>query len=97
LKRASNPQAPLGAEDRLMAAIRNTPQQSNVVQLQPRAPNRNWLVGLPLAASLLLGIYLGSTTSFDDYLPDSVVVGASDTDASSGFDDVEKYADGELT
>lgn len=97
LKRASDPQATLGAEDRLMAAIRNTPQQPNVVQLQPRARNRSWLIGLPLAASLLLGIYLGSTSSFDDYLPDNIVVGTSDVDASSGFDDVEKYADGELT
>jgi hypothetical protein len=81
----------------LMSAIRKMPQQSNVVQLQPRERSRNWLIGLPLAASLLLGIYLGAGTSFDDYLPDSIVVGASEPDASSGFDDVEKYADGELT
>jgi hypothetical protein len=97
LKRASDPQIPQGAEARLMDAIRATQQQSNVVRFQPRSRSGNWLIGLPLAASLLLGIYLGTKDTFDSYLPDSITVGASDSDVSSGFDDVEKYADGELT
>jgi hypothetical protein len=101
LKRASDPAVPQGAEGRLMSVIRGTEQHSNVVHFQPRTQSRNWLIGLPLAASLLLGIYLGSGDAIDGYLPDSImgvtVAGATDADVSSGFDDVEEYADGELT
>ncbi len=97
LKRASDPEIPYGAETRLMDAIRATRQHTTVVQFQSRPRSRNWLVGLPLAASLLLGIYLGTRDTFDGYLPDSIIAGASDSDVSSGFEDVQKYADGELT
>jgi hypothetical protein len=101
LKRASDPAIPPGAEGRLMAAIRGTPQQSNLVQFKPRRPSRNWLVGLPLAASFLLGIYLGTKDVMDSYLPDGLigasVAGVADSDISTGFDDVEQYADGEVT
>lgn len=101
LKRATDPAIPHGAEDRLMAAIRVTEQKSNVVQLRQRPPASRWLVGLPLAASLLLGIYLGTKGTIDNYLPDSIlgtsIAGATDSDISSGLDDVENYTDGEVT
>jgi hypothetical protein len=101
LQRATDPAIPPGAEDRLMAAIRAAGQQPNVVQLRPRPGTSRWLVGLPLAASLLLGIYLGTRDTLDSYLPDSVIgstlAGGTDSDISSGLDDVENYSDGELT
>jgi hypothetical protein len=101
LKRASQPAIPEGAQERLMAVIRATEQQSNVVQLHRRTTFNRWAIGLPLAASLLLGIYLGTKDTFDGYLPDSVIgstlAGAADSDVSTGLDEVEDYSDGELT
>ena len=101
LKRATDPTIPQGAESRLMASIRATEQKSNVVQLRQRPPASRWLVGLPLAASLLLGIYLGIKGTIDSYLPDSIlgtsIAGATDADISSGLDDVENYTAGEVT
>ena len=101
LARATDPAIPQGAEDRLMAAIRATGQQSNVVQLRRHPTSSRWTIGLPLAASLLLGIYLGSKDTFDSYLPDSVIgstlASGTDSEISSGLDDVENYSDGELT
>jgi hypothetical protein len=101
LQRASQPDIPPGTQARLMDVIRATPQQSNVVELQPRRQLNRWAIALPLAASLLLGIYLGTNDTFDSYLPDGVtgstLAGATDSDISSGLDDVENYSDGELT
>ena len=101
LARATDPIIPAGAEDRLMATIRGTVQRPNVIALRPRPRLNRWAIGVPLAASLLLGIYLGTKESFDRYLPDSVMglslAGATDDDISSGLDDVETYSDGELT
>ena len=101
LKRATDPSVPEGAEARLMVAIRAAEQQSNIVPFQPRAGLQRWAVGLPLAASLALGIYVGSQGLLDNYFPDSVV-GAALTDTadpvpSSGLDDAESYEEGELT
>ena len=73
LKRATDPAVPEGAEARLMLAIQSAEQQLNVVQLQPRPRVQSWAVGLPLAASLALGIYLGSKDTFDNYIPDSII------------------------
>ncbi len=56
---ASSPPAPLGAEARLLkrlAAVETAPF--------PRAQNsgrKYWLAGLPLAASLALGLYIGAS------------------------------------
>jgi hypothetical protein len=101
LQRASQPIVPDGAEHRVMAAIRAGDEPSNVVQFRPRRSANRWAIGLPLAASLLLGIYLGTRDTLDSYLPDSVigatVAGATDSDVSSGLDDIENYSDGELT
>jgi hypothetical protein len=101
LQRASRADIPPGAEARLMDIIRATRQQSNIVGLHPRRHLNRWAIALPLAASLLLGIYLGTNDTIDSYLPDGVtgstLAGATDSDISSGLDDVENYSDGELT
>ena len=101
LKRATDPAIPEGAEARLMAAIRLAAPQSNVVKFPSRPKFQRWTIGVPLAASLALGIYLGSKDTLDTYLPDSIMGGTvadtSDLNPSSGLDDAESYAEGELT
>lgn len=101
LKRAYDPSVPEGAEARLMATIRAAEQRSNVVPFPPRAGLQRWAVGLPLAASLALGIYAGSQGLLDNYFPDSITNAAladtADPVPSSGLDDAESYEEGELT
>ena len=100
LKRATDPSVPEGAEARLMLALQSVGQQSNVVPLQPRPKIQNWAIGLPLAAALALGIYLGSKDTFDAYLPDAITDGMADVSDSvptTGLDDAESYAEGDVT
>jgi hypothetical protein len=101
LKRATDPAIPEGAEARLMVAIRVAEQQSNVVKLQPRPRFQRWAVGIPLAASLALGIYLGAKGTLDNYMPDNIIgdtlADTSDSEPTSGLDDAESYAEGDLT
>jgi hypothetical protein len=101
LKRATDPSVPEGAEARLMMAIQAVQQQSNVVAFQPRPKMQRWAIGLPLAASLALGIYLGSKDTFDAYFPDAITDGISadlsDSIPSTGLDDAESYAEGDVT
>ena len=101
LQRATEPTVPQGAEERLMAVIRTTEQRPDIVVFKSQIPVNRWTPGLPLAASLLLDIYLGSTGTLDNYLPESLtgaaVVGATDSDLSTGLDELESYSDGELT
>lgn len=101
LKRATDPAIPEGAEARLMAAIQALEPQSNVVTFQPRPRLPRWVVGVPLAASLALGIYLGSKGTLDNYMPDSIigetVADTSESDPSTGLDDAESLAESDLS
>jgi hypothetical protein len=100
LKRATDPEVPAGAEARLMLAIQSAGQHVNVVPFQPRSKMQGWAVGLPLAAALVLGIYLGSKDTFDAYLPDAITDGMaemSDSMPTTGLDDAESYAEGDVT
>ena len=100
LKRATDPAVPDGAEARLMLAIQSVGQQGNVVPFQSRPKIQNWTVGLPLAAALVLGIYLGSKDTFDAYLPEAIIDGMADLSDSmptTGLDDAESYAEGDVT
>ena len=101
LKRATEPSVPEGAEARLILAIQSVEQQLNVVPFQPRPRILSWTMGLPLAAALALGIYLGSKDTFDAYLPDAITVDVSadmsDSMPSTGLDDAESYAEGNVT
>jgi hypothetical protein len=100
LKRATDPVVPEGAEARLMLAIQSAGQQVNVVPFQPRARMQHWTIGLPLAAALALGIYLGSMDTFDAYFPEAITdetsADMSDSMPSTGLDDVESYAEGDV-
>jgi hypothetical protein len=101
LKRATDPVVPEGAEARLMLAIQSVGQQLNVVPFQPRPKMQSWTMGLPLAAALALGIYLGSKDTFDAYFPEAITdetsADMSDSMPSTGLDDAESYAEGDVT
>jgi len=101
LKHATDPVVPEGAEARLMLAIQSVQQQSNVVPFQPRPTIQNWAIGLPLAAALALGIYLGSKDTLDAYFPAAITEGISadlsDPIPFTGLDDAESYAEGNVT
>jgi hypothetical protein len=101
LKHATDPAVPEGAEARLMLAIQAAGQQSNVVPFQSRAKLQSWAIGLPLAAALALGIYLGSQGTLDAYFPgtitDDISAELSDPIPFTGLDDAESYAEGDVT
>jgi len=101
LKCATDPAVPEGAEARLMLVIQAAGQQSNIVPFQPRAKLHGWAMGLPLAAALALGIYLGSKDTLDAYFPEAITDEIS-ADLSvpvpfTGLDDAESYAEGDVT
>ncbi len=101
LKRATVPAVPAGANSRLMAAIAAAEQQDAVIVAFKTRPKWNWPVSLPLAASLMLGFFMGSYGVLDSYLPDGIVnemlSDAADQGASSGIDEAESYLEGELS
>jgi hypothetical protein len=101
LKRATDPVVPEGAEARLLLALQSVEQQVNVVPFQPRGRMQRWTIGLPLAAALALGIYIGSKDTFDAYLPGAITdessADLSDSMPSTGLDDAESYAEGDVT
>lgn len=98
--------APLERPDalaRLMARIDERPT-AEVILFAPR--RRSWSLlryaaAVPLAASLLLGAYLGASGSFDFMLPSSVTGGVALNDDApddlGGVDDVVAIAQDGLT
>lgn len=78
LQRASQPEPPAGSEDRLLARMGMSahPAGGNVVPLRKAPPGttaRLLAIAMPLAASLVLGILIGSDSMLDSFLPDSLV------------------------
>lgn len=76
LARASQPEPPAGSLDRLMRQVgQPSSQPGNIVPLRrpSGSPVRKLVfAGLPLAASLLLGILIGSDSMPVGFLPESV-------------------------
>lgn len=104
LRRASRPEPPAGAEERAMMRIRMAaaPDTGNVVQLRKpsvRPYGRIMAAALPLAASLVLGILIGSDGMLENFLPETVVSLAQSTELElslpSLFSDAEAL-DGDL-
>lgn len=81
LARASVPELPEGAMDRLMARIAQEPQQARVVAFAPRPsaarPAWRYAAAVPLAASLALGIWLGANGRMDFMMPSAVTGGVT--------------------
>lgn len=107
LAHASAPPLPPGARERLLARVSAEPVArpvtAKVVPLRPPARPQSrvgWLAGLPLAASLALGIYLGNAGGLDAYLPAAaydLLAGASTDDAVSGIEDIEGLLEDDLS
>lgn len=103
LSRASTPAIPEGAVPRLMARIAAEPQErqeATVIPFRPRAqaPRRSLFrvaAALPLAASLALGVYLGTKGTLDFMLPTAITGVALSTDAPDdlgGVGEADDYA-----
>ena len=93
LSAASTPKPMLGFEQRLLAKIAPI---NNVITFPKRKTASPWLIGLPLAASLMLGVWLGaSNTSLN---PANIMVSQTTEDTTSnGFDDVVALIEGNLS
>ena len=69
LSYASHPIPAADFQNRLFEKLENFVLPSNVIAF-PRARKTSlWLAGVPLAASLMLGLWLGSNEAVADYLP----------------------------
>jgi hypothetical protein len=107
LAHASAPPLPLGAKQRLMAKLSHVEgagaAHSTVVPLrrpEKVASRLGWLAGLPLAASLALGIYLGSGDNLETYLPPAayeLLAGANADEPLTGIEDVEGFSEDDIT
>jgi hypothetical protein len=104
LKAATRPQLPRGFADRLQAKLEQ-PAASNVIAFPqkktlPVKSARLWLSAIPLAASLVIGLYLGAqgsmSESFDGF-GTSLVSDASDQTLDLGIEDTESFVNGELS
>jgi hypothetical protein len=96
---ATRPAAPQGFEQRLLART-TAPAANNVIAFPHRKKTNSWIVGLPLAASLALGIWLGAAglSSNLTLIPASTLVSDnSDDGTSTGFDDITQFIEDSLT
>lgn len=69
LKLASHPKPKADIEMRLMQKIAADVTASNIIAFPQQRKSSLWLAGLPLAASLLLGIWLGANDTLSNFLP----------------------------
>jgi hypothetical protein len=86
LAQAAEPDPPEGFEKRMMARL-NATSASNVIAFPQRKSVNPWLVGLPLAASLMLGIWLGASSRFDNLIPTNDTIFAANDGAGDGDTD----------
>jgi hypothetical protein len=78
LSLASSPQPPPEAMARLLTRLAAEPQAARVVAFPPRPRRMGWsLAALPLAASLLMGVYLGAKGQLDFMLPAAITGGVA--------------------
>lgn len=89
LQLASTPLPRIDFSERLLAKLTLTQVQSNVIAFPKRKKTSLWLAGLPLAASLVLGVWLGANGTAAEFLPfttesvsqnDTALLGAQSTD-----------------
>ena len=89
---------PAGLEGRMMARLGPAVPGSVVLLGRLSRARLGWAAALPLAASLVLGIYLGAAGSLDSLLPTAVTGGAvSAGDDDGGMSDAYGYLEDQLT
>jgi hypothetical protein len=96
LAKASRPALPDGIEDRLMRRIGADPAGNVVAFPSRRKPLALWL-GLPLAASLAAGIFLGSQKSFDQLMQGFDSASGLDVELPTGLEDQDDDSMDDLT
>jgi hypothetical protein len=87
--------APAPAPDAIAKLMASLPKQAaDVVPFRtPRSkPRLGWAWAMPLAASLMLGIYLGAAGSVERFLPQDEVAWL-DESADTGLEDAEAEAE----
>ena len=85
------PAASSGAKARLLAKAQHN---MNVVTIKPRSRANYWLSGLPLAASLTAGLYLGLSGLDQTILPgltEDTLVGTLSEEVATGLDEAESF------
>jgi hypothetical protein len=103
LAHASEPRLPAGANERLLARLAGQKAHENVVSFRRAEPQQSrlgWLASLPLAASLALGIYLGSAGSLESLVPTAayeLLVGVNIDDPVTGIEDVESLTEDDVS
>jgi hypothetical protein len=91
LAQASTPPLPEDYQSRLLAKI-NT---GNVIAFKAGRRKTAWLFGLPLAASLVIGVWLGASETTSDLL--SVTGSDIASVDASGFEDIVSIIEDDLT
>ena len=98
---ASGPVLSSGFEGRVMAVLAEQVKPTAQVIAFPRRRSPSvWLMGLPLAACLMLGVWLGANGELSDLLPASaatVTMATADLLSPSGVDDIENLNPGDLS
>lgn len=98
---ASTPELHSGFESRVMAMLPEQMKPSaQVIAFPRRKPPNVWVMGLPLAACLVLGVWLGVSGEASDILPVSTSLSAmatTDQLSPSGIDDIENLSSGDLS
>ena len=98
---ATEPVLSSGFEERLLAKLAEQVKPMAQVIVFPRRKSPGaWLMGLPLAACLVLGVWLGANGDLSDLLPTSVAtttMAAADLLSPSGVDDIENLNPGDLS
>jgi hypothetical protein len=96
LREASQPAIPLGALNRMTTRI----AQAEIKTSQPVQRATWWLAGLPLAASLALGIFLGTQgygeNTIDAFSSAAIATAAQD-ELATGTEEAELAAEEDLS
>ena len=100
---ASKPELPAGAANKLLQRLGPKPMIANVLPFPAPAKKSgrlSWLVGLPLAASLAAGIWLGAMGQGTDYvfsMTDELASLGDGLNVSTGIDDAEDLTEEEVS
>ena len=92
LQHASAPELRFGAGDRVIRRV-------NALRAAAHRPVLRWTAAVPLAASLLLGIYLGGQEDIGSWLPGIEQASTADDgdDDLTGVSEAETYVEENLT
>jgi hypothetical protein len=97
LNQASAPRIPAGAQTRLLARIEKHSLSGNVTVLRPRTDKQVWYSITALAASLALGIFIGTQEDFADVMPLGATTAMDDATGLAGLGEAEDALEGDLS